>query len=115
MIFVLNIVNLRLHHSTSVALCSTGILSEIIPIEHFRWKCALSRVWSAVRTLVEPPVHFWYTRGILWVHSRYTLGAPTVHFGCQRCAWTGFRIFWTRTPASSGRIRIQVFLTRTGS
>jgi len=29
-------------------------------------------------------------------------------------AWAGFWIFWTRTPAASGRIRIQVFLTRTG-
>ena len=29
-------------------------------------------------------------------------------------AWAGFWIFWTRTPAASGRIRVQVFLTRTG-
>ena len=32
----------------------------------------------------------------------------------QRCAWTEFWIFWTQTPAASGRIGIQVFLTRTG-
>jgi len=33
----------------------------------------------------------------------------------QRCAWTGFWIFWTRTSAAPGRIRILVFLARTGS
>ena len=31
--------------------------------------------------------------------------------GCaqQRCAWTGFRTFWIRTPAASSRIRSEVF------
>jgi len=33
----------------------------------------------------------------------------------QRCAWTGFWIFWTRNLAVSGRFPIQIFLTRTGS
>jgi len=33
----------------------------------------------------------------------------------QRCAWTGFRIFWIRTPAASNKIRSEVIFPVAGS
>ena len=69
------------------------------------------------------------TNFLFWVSSRAilhfkNLSVPNLHrnrpetmlslkgqqgtiYRHQSCAWTGFWIFWTRTPAASGRIRIQ--------
>jgi len=33
----------------------------------------------------------------------------------QTCAWTGFWIFWNRTPVASNRIRNEVFFPVAGS
>jgi len=33
----------------------------------------------------------------------------------QRCAWTGFWTFWTRTPVASNKIRSEVFFLVAGS
>jgi len=33
----------------------------------------------------------------------------------QRCAWTGFWIFWILTPAASNRIRSEIFSGAAGS
>ena len=38
-----------------------------------------------------------------------------IHYPTISAAWTGFRIFWFQTPASSNRIRIVVFLPVAGS
>ena len=40
---------------------------------------------------------------------------PLSHAPHQRCAWTGFRIFWIRALAASNRIRRLVFLPVAGS
>jgi len=44
------------------------------------------------------------------IHNRPRSQQITFTTDHQRCAWTGSWIFWTRTPAASGRIRVQVFL-----
>jgi len=47
--------------------------------------------------------------------SDYQISISAQHWTEVCIAWTRFWIFWTLTPAASGRIRTQVLLTRTGS
>jgi len=35
-------------------------------------------------------------------------------FAYQRCTWTGFWIFWIRTPAASNKVRSEVFFPVAG-
>jgi len=73
------------------------------------------------KTLVVAPLHL---RGRNWFLSQrqkrffpwndVTINVTDAH-NVHRCAWTGFWIFWTQTPAASNRMGIEVLFAVAGS